>query len=57
LGAGQKPHADFDTADWVLSDMSKAELKLLKDTCETACEAIELIVRGEIELAMGKYNG
>ena len=56
LGVGQKPHSDYDIADWVLSNMSKEELKLLRAACEDACKAIELIVAGEMEQAMAKYG-
>ena len=56
LGVGQKPHPDYDTADWVLSNMDKSELKALRAACGDACDAAELIVRGEIDEAMAKYS-
>ena len=56
LGVGNKPHPDYDIADWVLSNMSTDELKALRAACGDACKAVELIVRGEIEQAMGKYS-
>ena len=56
LGVGQKPHPDYDIADWVLSDMNKDELKRMRETCEQACAAIELIIKGEMEEAMAKYS-
>ena len=56
LGVGQKPHPDYDIADWVLSNMGQEDLKALRAACGNACKAIELIVQGEIEQAMGKYS-
>jgi len=56
LGVGQKPHADYDTADWVLSDFGSDELKIIREACERTCEAIELIVQDKMEEAMGKFS-
>ena len=56
LGIGQKPHPDADIADWVLSNMGPEDLKSLRAACGDACRAIELIVRGEMEEAMGRYS-
>lgn len=56
LGIGERPNPDFDLADWVLSSFSKNELALLRETCQKANEAAELIVGGEIETAMNKFN-
>jgi len=56
LGVGKKPSPEARTADWVLMEMNKSELDELKQVCEKACEAIELIVQDEIELAMGRYS-
>ena len=56
LGIGQKPHPEYDIADWVLSNMSMEDLKSLRAACGDACKAIDLIVRGEMEEAMGKYS-
>jgi len=56
LGIGQKPHPEYDIADWVLSNMNMDDLKALRAACGDACKAIELIVRGEMEEAMGRYS-
>ena len=50
LGVGEKPNPEWDLADWVLSDFSKAELTDLRS-------AAEKIVCGDIEQAMGLYTG
>jgi len=56
LGVGQKPHPDFDLADWVLSSFSKDELALMRDSASKAVDAVELMVNGETDKAMNKYN-
>lgn len=56
LGVGEKPHPDYDLADWVLSTFKKDELKALAETCEKACDAAELMVQGDIDKAMSSFN-
>lgn len=56
LGVGKKPHPDFDLADWVLSSFKKDELAKLEPALENACKAVELIVGGDIDSAMNKFN-
>jgi PTH1 family peptidyl-tRNA hydrolase len=53
---GQKPHPDFNLADWVLSKFSDADLKELDAALDKASAAAELIVRGETDRAMNLYN-
>lgn len=57
LGVGEKPHPDYDLADWVLSQFKKDELTLLREAAEKACSAAELIVAGDIDKAMSSFNG
>lgn len=57
LGVGEKPHPDYDLADWVLSQFKKDELALLHEAAEKACSAAELIVAGDIDKAMSSFNG
>lgn len=57
LGVGEKPHPDYDLADWVLSQFKKDELALLHEAAEKACSAAELIVSGDIDKAMSNFNG
>ncbi|MDR3314127.1 MAG: aminoacyl-tRNA hydrolase [Oscillospiraceae bacterium] len=56
LGVGAKPHPEYDLADWVLSAMPQPELRQLREACQSACEAAPLILQGEIEEAMGRFN-
>ncbi|MEI6578328.1 MAG: aminoacyl-tRNA hydrolase [Eubacteriales bacterium] len=56
LGVGAKPHPDMDIADWVLSAFNKEDLAALRSTFNNAHEALELMVDGNTEKAMGLYN-
>lgn len=56
LGIGKKPHPDYELADWVLSDFRKNEAQPLKQAIDNACEAIGIILDGNIDEAMNKYN-
>ncbi|MBR2589325.1 MAG: aminoacyl-tRNA hydrolase [Clostridia bacterium] len=56
MGVGAKPHPDYDLADWVLSKFSEKEVKAIEPAIDDACEAVRLIVGGNIDEAMNKYN-
>lgn len=56
IGVGEKPHPDYDLADWVLGKFSAEDATLLRDATKKAVVAIELIVSGDIDGAMCKYN-
>ena len=55
LGVGQKPEK-WDLADWVLSRFSSQEMELVKETAEKAAEAVKLMVNGQDQDAMNRYN-
>lgn len=56
LGIGAKPHPDMELADWVLSTFKKEELAELRGVVDKAHEALELMVAGDVEQAMAKFN-
>lgn len=56
IGIGQKPHADYALADWVLSRFTPADLEALSDAKARTCGAIPLIVQGKPDLAMSRFN-
>lgn len=56
IGVGKKPHPDYDLADWVLSSFKKDEQPPLKAALERACEAVPLILDGQIDEAMNRCN-
>ncbi len=56
VGIGDKPNPDWNLADWVLSSFSMEEQKSLNSIFENVCEAAKLIIGGEIDEAMNRYN-
>lgn len=56
IGVGEKPHPDYDLADWVLSRFSESELKTLTSRFDDVCTAAELIISGDADAAMNRYN-
>ncbi|MEG2812992.1 MAG: aminoacyl-tRNA hydrolase [Oscillospiraceae bacterium] len=56
IGVGKKPHQDYDLADWVLSNFTKTELELLKETNKNILEIITYILNDDAQGAMNKYN-
>ena len=56
IGVGKKPNPEYDLADWVLGKMPEADLKTLKGRFEDIANATEMIIKGEIDNAMGKYS-
>ncbi len=57
IGVGAKPHPEYDLADWVLSNFTKDEEKLLAPVIARAADAaLELIING-VQAAASKYNG
>ncbi len=56
LGVGEKPHPDYDLADWVLGNFKKDEIPKMREAMEDACNAIPIIINGDIDSAMSKFN-
>ncbi|MCL2035607.1 MAG: aminoacyl-tRNA hydrolase [Oscillospiraceae bacterium] len=56
LGIGEKPHKDMELAAWVLSRFPKEDGKLLTQVFGNTFEAVRLIVDGQIDKAMNKFN-
>ena len=55
VGAGKRPDG-VAMVDWVLSDFTAEELKMLNEAAERVNGAVEEIIGGSIDSAMGKYN-
>ena len=55
VGVGEKPKK-YDLADYVLSRFSKEERAIMEEGRQKAVEAVEMILRGEMEEAMNKFN-
>ncbi len=56
LGVGSKPHPDYDLADWVLANFPKNDIPLMRQSIADACDALEYIVKNDIDGAMSKFN-
>lgn len=56
IGIGHKPHPDYDLKDWVLSRFTEKDVKIIKDILPHVKDAVELIVGGQIDEAMNRYN-
>lgn len=55
IGIGMPPEG-VSLEDFVLGEFTPEEMQLIQPAIEKACDAIELIVQGEIEKAMNLYN-
>lgn len=56
IGMGQKPHPDYDLADWVLGKPSKDDKEKIEEAEKSAALAAETVVTADIGLAMNRYN-
>lgn len=56
IGVGEKPDSSWDLADWVLSKFPKNETESINEALCDVYSAAEMIVGGEIESAMNKFN-
>ena len=57
IGVGAKPHPDYELADWVLSNFTKDEEKLLSPVIEDAASAALELIENGVQAAASKYNG
>ena len=55
IGVGEKPKG-YDLADYVLGHFTQAENKEMDAACEDAVEAISLLVKEEVDVAMNRFN-
>ena len=56
LGVGNKPTPEYDLADWVLSKFPKSAQSDFFSCLEKLEDVLGLMVSGDFEKAMGKYN-
>lgn len=57
VGVGEKPHPDYDLADWVLGKFVGEDKKAIDTSVKRAADAIECILAEGIDRGMGKFNG
>lgn len=55
MGVSDKPQG-YDLKDYVLGHFTDKEKKALEETCENAAQAICMILQGDVEGAMNRYN-
>ena len=56
IGVGQKPSPDYDLVDWVLGKFPGEDVQKLNALNEDICEAVFMMLEGNIEGAMCKYS-
>ena len=56
IGVGQKPHPDYDLADWVISKFPQSDKENLDLALKKSNLAIKEILTKGIDSAMNKYN-
>lgn len=56
LGVGKKPHPDFDLVDFVLGNFTKEDMKKLPSLFDNVQASLSLIMKGDVDGAMCKYN-
>ena len=57
VGVGEKPHPDYDLADWVLGKFVGEDKKAIDAAVKKAADAIECILKGGIDRGMNRFNG
>jgi len=57
IGVGEKPHPDYDMADWVLGKFTGEDLKAITQAIERAGKAAECYIQDGPDKAMNKFNG
>lgn len=55
IGVGEKPKG-YDLADYVLGHFSKEDIAILKEGMERVDGAVNLMLQGDIDEAMNRYN-
>lgn len=56
MGVGEKPHPDYDLADWVLSNFTQKEMTLLQGTFDTVWQGLEKLLSDDFDTAMQICN-
>lgn len=56
MGVGEKPHPDYDLADWVLSEFKGEDREAFFSAMGNAVTGVEMILAGEIDKAMSQLN-
>ena len=57
VGVGEKPHPDYDMADWVLGKFTGEDKKTMDAAVKRAADAIECILAEGLDRGMNRFNG
>ncbi len=57
VGVGEKPHPDYDMADWVLGKFVGEDKKAIDTAVKRAADAVECLIKEGCDKAMNKFNG
>jgi len=56
IGVGQKPHPDYDMAQWVLSVFKDQDAEEIVQTVKKAAQAVDAVITQGMDKAMNDYN-
>lgn len=56
LGVGEKPHPDYDLADWVLGKFIGEDKKTMDAAVKRAADAVECLIKEGTDKAMNRFN-
>ena len=57
IGVGEKPSPEYELADWVLARIPKADEEPMFKIFEATADCIPMLLDGNTDDAMGKFNG
>lgn len=56
LGVGEKPSPEYDLINWVLGNIPESDRKAMSEAYSNAADALEVMLSGDMDRAMNKYN-
>lgn len=56
MGVGRPDHPGIDVADYVLGNLDKSELDYWESEMKNVCDAIDLCLQGNSQIAMNRFN-
>ena len=56
LGVGEKPSPEYDLINWVLGNIPESDRKAMSEAYSKAADALEVMLSGNVDAAMNKYN-
>ncbi|MDD5939137.1 MAG: aminoacyl-tRNA hydrolase [Clostridiales bacterium] len=56
VGVGQKPHPDYDMADWVLGRPQGEDQAAIDAAVKRAADAVSCVIQEGVDRAMNKFN-